>query len=284
MRGRFFRAVLLPLVLAAGLGACASNGVQPGFVKTANSATPPPGSSGRVVSINDVSLQGSSGSGGSGRGTLIGGLAGGAGGAAIGAGTSGTLAGGLIGGVLGAVGGAIAGTIFDNHGGSTSSGRGIQVTVQSDDGQTAVVAQRDDGDVQLGDRVQIVQGPGGVPKVVRENARAPDFQQNGSSPYGGGPQDYRQSRNYGPPPQGYGQTGGYQTGNYQTGSYGPPSQGYGQSPYYGAPPQDYGPPPGHGPVSRQYSPVPQDYRQSGYPQSQGSYPSPQDDSRYGSLN
>jgi hypothetical protein len=149
------------------------------------------------------------------------------------------------------VGGAIAGTIVDSHGGAMSGGRGIQVTVQSDDGQTAVVAQRDDGDIQLGDRVQIVQGPGGVPKVVRDNSRAPDAQ-NGGSQYGGGqygggqyggaPQDYRQSRNYGPPPQ------------------------------------DYGPPPGHGPVSRDYS-SPQDYRQS-----QGNYSSPQDDPRYGSLN
>jgi outer membrane lipoprotein SlyB len=252
MRGKLVRSVLLPLALAAALGACASNGVQPGFVKTASSVTPPPGSSGRVVSINDVSLQGTGGSG-SGRGPLIGGLVGGAGGAAIGAGTSGTLAGGLIGGVLGAVGGVIAGTIMDSHGGSMSGGRGIQVTVQSDDGQTAVVAQRDDGDIQLGDRVQIVQGSGGVPKVVRENSRAPDVQQNGSSQYSGGqygggqyggaPQDYRQSRNYGPPAQ------------------------------------DYGPPPGHGPVSRDYGPPPQDYRQS-----QGNYPSPQDDPRYGNLN
>src|SRR5689334_5234151 len=101
MRGRFVRAVLLPLLLAAGLGACASNGVQPGFVKTASSATPPPGSSGRVVNISEVSLQGSTGSGGSGRGPLVGGLVGGAGGAAIGAATSRTLAGGLIGGLLG---------------------------------------------------------------------------------------------------------------------------------------------------------------------------------------
>ncbi len=58
MRGKFVRSVLLPLVLAAALGACASNGVQPGFVNTASTATPPPGSSGRVVAINDVSLGG----------------------------------------------------------------------------------------------------------------------------------------------------------------------------------------------------------------------------------
>src|SRR4029450_5661338 len=32
MRGKMIRSVLLPLLLAAGLGACASNGVQPGIV------------------------------------------------------------------------------------------------------------------------------------------------------------------------------------------------------------------------------------------------------------
>src|SRR5260221_4267771 len=120
MRGKSVWSTLLPLALAAVVGACASNGVQPGFVKTASSVTPPPGSSGRVVSINDVSLQGSGGGSGSGsgRGPLIGGLVGGAGGAAIGAGTSGTLAGGLIGGVLGALGGAIARTLMESPGGS----------------------------------------------------------------------------------------------------------------------------------------------------------------------
>jgi outer membrane lipoprotein SlyB len=246
MRGKFVRCALLPLALAAALGACASNGVQPGFVQTASTATPPPGASGRVVAINDVNLQGGgSNSSGSGQGPLIGGLLGGAGGAAIGASGGRGLGGGLIGGLLGAVGGAIAGTIVDRHSGSMSGGRGIQVTVQSDDGQKAVVAQRDDGDIQLGDRVQIVKGPGGVPTVVRETARAPDVQQNGPPP-----PDYRQSRNYGPPAQ------------------------------------DYGPPPGHGPVSRDYSPAPQDYGSppQDYRQSQGNYPSPQDDPRNGNLN
>jgi len=274
MRGKFVLSVLLPLALAAALGACASNGVQPGFVQTANSATPPPGSTGRVVSINDVSLQGGGGGGsGSGRGPLIGGLVGAGGGAAIGAATSHSVVGGLVGGVLGAVGGAIAGTIVDSHGGAMSGGRGVQVTVQSDDGQTAVVAQRDDGDIQLGDRVQIVKGPDGVPKVVRDNSRAPDAQQ-------GPPSQYRSSQ--------------YGSGRYAGGQYGGSQYGGGQ---YGAAPANYGPPPGHGPVSRDYSP-PQDYGQSGnyppsqnygpppqdYRQSQGNYPSPQDDWRNGSLN
>ena len=292
MRDKSVLSILLPLMLAAALGACATNGVQPGFVQTANSVTPPPGATGRVVSINDVSLQGGGGSSGSGRGPLIGGLVGAGGGAAIGAATSHSVVGGLVGGVLGAVGGAIAGTIMDSHGGAMSGGRGIQVTVQSDDGQTAVVAQRDDGDIQLGDRVQIVKGQDGTPKVVRDNSRAPDAQQNGSPQY--------RSGRYGSGQYAGGQYGGgqYGGGQYGGGQYGGGQYGGGQyGGGYGAAPSNYGPPPGHGPVSRDYTP-PQDYSQTGgypssrgygpppqdYRQSQGNYSSPQDDPRYGSLN
>jgi outer membrane lipoprotein SlyB len=267
MFGKWLLGLLVPLALAATLAACANNGVQPGVVSTSSGSTATastygnavPGDPGRVVAINDVSLAGSGG-GGSGRGPLIGGLLGAGGGAAIGAATSHSVVGGLVGGLLGAVGGAIVGTIFDNHGGTMSSGRGIEVTVQKDDGQTVKVAQRDDGDIQLGDRVQIVQGRGGVAKVVRDNSRAPDPQQNGAPP-----PDYRQSRNYGPPPQDYGPPPGH----------GPTSRDY--SPDYTQsrtypPPRDNGPPP-------------QDYRQSDYRQPQGgNYPQPQDDPRYGTLN
>jgi hypothetical protein len=242
----------LPLLLLAGLSACASNGVQPGVVnrsgsqqgygqntgygapnqsyvpnqgqgqgqnqgyqnasmsngpgngpvsgttpldpndpnysnsgpgpQTAAAAPMASGNGGRVVSINDVSLQGGGGrssGGGIGNGTLIGGLLGGAGGAAIGASGGRGLGGGLVGGLLGVVGGAIAGTIFDQHcgtggGGGGGGGRGIEVTVQKDDGQKVTVAQRDDGDIQLGDRVQIVQGRNGVAQVVRDTQRNPD--------------------------------------------------------------------------------------------------------------
>jgi len=96
-------------------------------------------------------------------------------GAAIGGATSRSVGGGLVGLVLGAVGGAIAGSIMDGH---TGSGRGIEVVVQRDDGQKTTVAQRDDGDVQLGDRVQIVQDRQGVAKVVRDNSTTPDTGSN----------------------------------------------------------------------------------------------------------
>jgi outer membrane lipoprotein SlyB len=129
-----------------------------------------PGDSGRVVSINDVSLQGSPG--GMGNGTMVGGLLGGAGGATLGAVTGHTLGSGIVGGLLGAVGGAIIGTIFDgNHG---AGGRGIEVTVQRNDGSKVTVAQQDTGDIQLGDRVQIVQGRNGAAQVVRDTSRNPD--------------------------------------------------------------------------------------------------------------
>jgi outer membrane lipoprotein SlyB len=218
MRGYRIRFSLLPLLLAAGLTACASNGVQPGIVHT--SSAPPPasgqgypsnypangqvqangpvpasapaqgsnpypapgvtGDAGRVVSIREVGLAGSGGGGGmGGNGPLLGGLLGAGAGATIGAVTSHTLGGGIVGAVIGLVGGAIAGSIASGNYGSGGpgggyGGRGIEVTVQRDDGQQITVAQRDDGDIQLGDRVQVVQNRQGVAQVVRDTARNPD--------------------------------------------------------------------------------------------------------------
>ena len=261
--------VLLPVVLAVGLSACASNGVQPGIVNGSsnggssngggyqNASAPVSMGTGRVVSINEVALAGSGGGGGMNSGTTSGGLIGGAGGAALGAIVGrGSLPGILIGGLLGAVGGAVAGTVYNGHSGG---GRGIEVTVQRENGDTMKVAQRDVGDIQLGDRVEIVQDSRGVAKVVRDNSRAPD---NGPTYAGNGPQ-------------------------YNGPQYNGPSNG----PQYNGPPsnnpQDYGPPPADMQSSNQQyvprgqgSPPPQDsqrYSQSGYT------PRPQDDPRYGNL-
>ena len=251
--------VLLPVVLAVGLSACASNGVQPGIVNASsngggyqNASAPVSMGTGRVVSINEVALAGSGGGGGMNSGTTSGGLIGGAGGAALGAIVGrGSLPGILIGGLLGAVGGAVAGTVYNGHSGG---GRGIEVTVQREDGATMKVAQRDVGDIQLGDRVEIVQDSRGVAKVVRGNSQAPD---NGPTYAGNGPQ------------------------------YNGPSNG---SQYNGPPsnnPQDYGPPPADMQSSnQQYVP-----RNQGYPPPQDSQrytqsryaPRPQDDPRYGNL-
>lgn len=298
MRGKPIGGVLLPVLLAAGLGACANNAVQPGIVGTSYGNSPAyssnttngpgaapaqayaqPGETGRVVSINDVNLRGSGGSG-SGNGPMIGGLLGGLGGIAIGASGGRGVGGGVIGGVLGAVGGAIAGSIFDRSS-MGSGGRGIEVTVQKDNGQTVTLAQRDDGDVQLGDRVQIVQSRDGVAKAVRDNNRQPDYQT-----YQPAPQDYRQPQ-YNPPPQDYRQSGGYSSGSYgqpqdyRTSGYSGGGQGS-----YSSPQEDY--------RQARYSP-PASSTHTYYPNSNGGYqngssqdysqgnPQPQNDPRYGNI-
>ena len=72
------------------------------------------------------------------------------------------------------------------------------MTVQRDDGQTVRIAQRDDGDIQLGDRVQIVQDSRGVAKVVRDTSRASDRTAAGYGPPQGGPAASGASQDYGP--------------------------------------------------------------------------------------
>src|SRR5260370_39094625 len=82
MLGRWLLGLLAPLMLAAALGACNDNGVQPGVVQT-SAAGGYRGESGRVVAIREVPLR----NGGSGMndGTLVGGGVGAAGGAICGA-------------------------------------------------------------------------------------------------------------------------------------------------------------------------------------------------------
>src|SRR6186997_3182949 len=149
MFGKWLFALLAPLALAVTLTACNEQGVQPGIVQT-SAAGGYRGEAGRVVGIRDVDL--SQRRAGVSDGTLIGGGVGAAGGAIAGAAIGGTAGSAVLGGVLGAVGGAIAGTAIDRN----STTRGIEVTIQKDDGQMVTIAQRDDGDVQMGDRVIIV--------------------------------------------------------------------------------------------------------------------------------
>ena len=89
MIGKSVRLTLLPLMLAAGLAACDSGGVQPGIVNTSaaapaasNGSTVMPGGQGRVVSIREVGIKGQGG--GSGNGALMGGMLGAAGGGLLG--------------------------------------------------------------------------------------------------------------------------------------------------------------------------------------------------------
>jgi len=163
MFGRWILGLLVPLVLAGGLSACngSSGAVQPGVVNTSAQGGYR-GENGRVIAIREVPVR--SGNTGVSDGTLIGGGLGAAGGAAIGAATTNSVGGAVVGGLLGAVAGGIAGTAVDQN----STRRGIQVTVQKDNGQKVTIAQVDDGDIQMGDRVAIVYDRNGVAKAVRE--------------------------------------------------------------------------------------------------------------------
>ena len=166
---KWLLSLMVPAALAVSLGACNQPGgaTQPGYVNTSAAGTysgSTSGDSGRVMAIREVPVRG--GGSGASNGTVIGGGLGAAGGAAIGAATTNSIGGALVGGLLGAVGGAIAGTAIDRGGGGSQ--RGIEVTVQKDDGQTVVIAQADNGDVQMGDRVRIVQARNGVASAVRD--------------------------------------------------------------------------------------------------------------------
>ncbi|SJZ54728.1 outer membrane lipoprotein SlyB [Enhydrobacter aerosaccus] len=163
MSVKWLLGLLVPLALATTLGACENQGVRPGVVQNASGYR---GETGRVVSIREVPLSGSTGSGVS-QGTLVGGGLGAAGGAITGAAIGHNAGSAVLGGVLGAVGGAIAGTAIDRNGGTR---RGIEVTVQKDDGSKVTIAQPDDGDVQMGDRVVVVYDSHGVAKAVRDTS------------------------------------------------------------------------------------------------------------------
>jgi outer membrane lipoprotein SlyB len=167
MFGKWLLALLAPLALAATLTACQQGGVQPGIQQA--SAAGFRGEAGRVISIRDVDLQQTRR--GVSDGTLIGGGVGGVGGAIAGAAIGGTAGSAVLGGVLGAVGGAIAGTAIDRN----SPTRGIAVTIRKDDGQQVTIAQRDDGDVQMGDRVLIVYDNEGVARAIRDTGRRRDI-------------------------------------------------------------------------------------------------------------
>lgn len=169
MFGKWSLRLLVPLALLASLGACngSSGAVQPGVVNT-SAYGGYRGETGRVVAIREVPIRGQSS--GVSDGTLIGAGLGAAGGAVIGGTTSRSAGGAVVGGLLGAVAGGIAGTAVDQN----STRRGIAVTVQKDDGQRVTIAQPDDGDVQMGDRVAIVYDRNGTAKAVRDTGYRQD--------------------------------------------------------------------------------------------------------------
>src|SRR5258708_39251434 len=107
MFGRWLLGLLAPLMVAAALGGCNDNGVQPGVVQT-SAAGGYRGEAGRIVAIREVPLR----NGGSGMndGTLVGGGVGAAGGAIAGAAIGGTAGRAIPGGGPGAGGGGGGGT------------------------------------------------------------------------------------------------------------------------------------------------------------------------------
>ena len=82
--------------------------------------------------------------------------------------TTNSVGGAVVGGLLGRRGAAASPARRST---SNSTRRGIEVTVQKDNGQRVTIAQRDDGDVQMGDRVAIVYDRNGVAKAVRDTGR-----------------------------------------------------------------------------------------------------------------
>jgi outer membrane lipoprotein SlyB len=165
MSGKLLVGLVVPVLLAGGVGACtgSSGAVQPGVVNTSSSGSTYRGETGRVVSIREVNVRGSRGSGMN-DGTMIGGGVGAVGGAIAGGAITNSVGGAVVGGLLGAVAGGVAGTAIDQNSGR----RGIEVTLQRDNGQRVTVAQADDGDIQMGDRAMIVYDRNGVAKVVRD--------------------------------------------------------------------------------------------------------------------
>ena len=117
------------------------------------------GETGRVVAEREVALRGGWRMS---DGTLIGGGVGAAGGVAL----TQTMGGAALGGLVGAVGGAIAAGIIGRH-----RKRGVEVTVQKDDGQQVTFAQADDGSVHTGDRVMILYDSRNAAKAVRDTGR-----------------------------------------------------------------------------------------------------------------
>ena len=168
MFGKWLLSLLMPLALVASLGACSNTGgYQQGVVQTSTYGGYR-GETGRVVAIREVHVRGQNS--GVSDGTLIGAGLGAAGGAVIGGTTSRSAGGAVVGGLLGAVAGGIAGTAIDQN----ATRRGIAVTVQKDDGQRVTIAQPDDGDVQMGDRVAIDNDRNGTAKAVRDTGYRQD--------------------------------------------------------------------------------------------------------------
>ncbi|MCX5591077.1 glycine zipper 2TM domain-containing protein [Alcaligenes endophyticus] len=104
---------------------------------------------GTVTNLRPITIQ-------SGQSSGVGGVAG----AALG-GVAGSAIGGGRGSVLAAIGGALIGGLVGNKvENEVDKTRGVEVTVQLDNGETRVVAQADDTPFSVGQRVRLISGSG----------------------------------------------------------------------------------------------------------------------------
>ncbi|MBX3500827.1 MAG: glycine zipper 2TM domain-containing protein [Alphaproteobacteria bacterium] len=114
---------------------------------------------GQIVGMEDVPVDGHA----TGIGRLGGGVVGGVAGSAIGSGR-----GSIITAVLGAVGGAFAGDAIER---GMTSGTATRFYVRRDDGSVINVVQTNEGRLQVGERVMMLEG-GGKLRLTREGAAA----------------------------------------------------------------------------------------------------------------
>lgn len=116
-------------------------------------------SAGRIVAIEEAPIEGSS----SGIGTVGGGVAGAVAGSAIGSGR-----GSILAGVGGAIIGAVVGNAVER---SVTSGKAVRFYVQQENGQLINVVQTNEANLQINERVLIVDG-GGKTRLTRDTGAA----------------------------------------------------------------------------------------------------------------
>ncbi|TWT09729.1 glycine zipper 2TM domain-containing protein [Reyranella sp. CPCC 100927] len=119
---------------------------------------------GRIISVDDAPISGTS----SGLGTLGGGVAGGTIGAALAHGRTGS----ILAGVGGAIIGAVAGNAIER---GITAGRGTRFIVQVDNGPVINVVQTNEAGLQTGERVMILEG-GEKTRLAREGSPPPPVQ------------------------------------------------------------------------------------------------------------
>ncbi len=110
---------------------------------------------GKVISVEEVLIEGTKSQIGTAAGGAIGGIAG----RSSSQGTTGEIL-GVVGAVVGGIAGAAAEEAYTRR-------KGLEITVQLDSGKTLSIVQEADEPVAPGDRVRVLTGVGGVKRVAR---------------------------------------------------------------------------------------------------------------------